>query len=99
VSVIVSAMWMWTYRVHHYVTWRQDDGRVHLDGSSKKHIGPVELVEYHRKNKAGLVIKLTCPCARPADMKAPYFWFLVTIDDFNDACCSPQVARQHSHVQ
>ena len=65
---------------------RQDDGRVHLEGSKKMYLGPVELIDSHRKKKAGLVTKLTCACARPPEMMAPYFWFGVTVDDFNDAC-------------
>jgi len=72
--------------VHHYVIRKQENGRVNLEGSKKKFVGPVELIDHHRKKKAGLVTRLTSPCARPPEMLAPYFWFGVTIDDFNDAC-------------
>ena len=74
------------HRVHHYVIRRQDDSRVHLEGSTKTFIGPVELITYHRKKKAGLVTRLTSACPRPPQMPGPYFWFGVTIDEFNDAC-------------
>jgi len=75
-------------RVHHYVIRKQEDGRVNLDGSKKKFAGPVELITFHAKKKSGLATKLTSPCARPPELPAPYFWFGVTIDDFNDACVS-----------
>jgi len=78
----------WMRRVHHYVIRKQEDGRVNLEGSKKRFIGPIELIMHHRKKRHGLVTKLTSPCARPPDMPAPYFWFRVTIDDFNDACFS-----------
>jgi len=78
----------WVRRIHHYVIRKQDDGRVNLDGSKKKFVGPIELISYHRKKKAGLVTKLTSPCARPPEMQSPYFWFGVTVEDFNNACFS-----------
>jgi len=83
--VVVTVTRIDVYRVHHYVVRKQEDGRVNLEGGKKKFPGPVELIAYHRKNKAGLVTKLTIPCARPPFM-FPYFWFGVTIQEFNDAC-------------
>ena len=85
-------------RVHHYVVRRQDDGRVHLDGGRRRHVGPVELVAYHGRTRAGLVTKLAWPCPRPADITAPLFWFGVTVDDFNDACFA-QVATTTTRLR
>jgi len=76
------------YRVHHYVIRKHEDGRVSLDGCKNKFAGPIELISHHSRKKAGLATKLTSPCPRPSNMPSPYFWFGVTVDDFNDACLS-----------
>lgn len=49
--------------IHHYSMESQTDGRVMIE-NGKRFPGPVELIEYHRTHRDGLLTYPTTPCAR-----------------------------------
>ena len=59
-------------RVHHYSIERQPDGTVMIQ-EGKKFKGPIELVNHHKKQLDGFLVKPAIPCDRPSGI-TPQAW-------------------------
>lgn len=65
--------------IHHYSLETQYDGKVMIE-NGKKFISPVELIEYHRTHRDGLLTYPTIPCNRGPTQSYVVFRGISSID-------------------
>jgi len=71
-------------RVYHYAIDNDaDQNLVSIEGG-KKFAGPVELINYHKQKKRGMVVLLRVAYNRPLHQESPYVWFGVTKTEFEN---------------